>query len=68
VGDAWHVTRVIPAAALTGQAAGVAARVAVAAGTTPDRLDPVDVQRELRSAGMPLHLGDAGLEAAEGAR
>ena len=59
-GDAWEVTRVIPAAALTGQAAGVAATLAVRGGTTPDRLDTADVQKHLRKRGIPLHLDELG--------
>ena len=60
-GDAWQVTRVIPAAALTGQVAGLAAALAVRRGATPSHLDPRDVQHELRRTGIPLHLGDVGL-------
>jgi hypothetical protein len=57
-GDAWEVTRVIPAAALTGQAAGAAATLAVRKDTTPDALDAKDVQRRLRRRGIPLHLDE----------
>lgn len=60
-GDAWQVTRVIPPAALTGQVAGLAAALAAGRDTTPDALDPRDVQRELRRKGIPLHLGHVGL-------
>jgi 2-polyprenyl-6-methoxyphenol hydroxylase-like FAD-dependent oxidoreductase len=60
-GDAWQVTRVIPPAALTGQAAGLAAALAARRDTTPDALDPGHVQAELRKGQTPLHLGDAGL-------
>lgn len=60
-GDAWEVTRVIPAAALTGQAAGLAAALAVQHGITPDRLAAEDVQEQLKHKGIPLHLGDVGL-------
>jgi len=60
-GDAWQVMRVIPPAALTGQVAGLAASLAVRRGTTPDRLDAADVQAELRSMRIPLHLADVGL-------
>jgi len=58
VGDAWEVTRVIPPAALTGQVAGVAARLAISGDTTPDAVDVRDVQRELARAHIPLHIGD----------
>lgn len=57
-GDAWEVTRVIPAAALTGQAAGAAATLAVEKKTTPDRLDPADVQQRLREHGILLHIDE----------
>ena len=59
-GDAWEVTRVIPAAALTGQVAGIAARLAVQQATTPDRLDVRDVQQQLAQAGIPFHVVDLG--------
>jgi len=55
-GDAWEVTRVIPPAALTGQAAGLAAGLAIQHGTTPDQLDVSQVQSELRQLGIPYHL------------
>jgi hypothetical protein len=58
-GDAWEVTRVIPAAALTGQVAGVAARLAVSGDTTPDAVDVQAVQRELARYQIPLHIADA---------
>ncbi len=57
-GDAWDVTRVIPVAALTGQAAGAAATLAVKRGTTPDRLDPKDVQKRMKQRGVKLHLDE----------
>lgn len=60
-GDAWQVMRVIPPAALTGQAAGLAAALAAARDTTPDALDAGDVQQALRQREIPLHLGDVGL-------
>jgi len=55
-GYAWQVTRLIPAAALTGQAAGIAAGVAIRAETSPDRLDAADVQQAAESAGFVLHI------------
>ena len=57
-GDAWEVTRVIPTAALTGQVAGIAARLAVSQSATPDTLDVGDVQAELLRAGIPFHIAD----------
>jgi len=55
-GDAWEVMRVIPAAALTGQAAGAAAWLAVKQHTTPDHVSLDDVQARLRHAGVPCHM------------
>lgn len=57
-GDAWEVTRVIPVAALTGQAAGIVARLAVKNCLTPDQVRADAVQAELRSLGIPYHLND----------
>lgn len=57
-GDAWEVTRVIPAAALTGQAAGMAAVLAVKTGSPPDRLEASRIQESLREKGIPYHLQD----------
>ena len=57
-GDAWQVMRVIPAAALTGQMAGLAAALAVQRGMAPDRLPAEDIQRILRRRRIPLHLSD----------
>lgn len=61
-GDAWEITRVIPAAALTGEVAGVAAALAVEQGVTPDRLEVTGLQNELRKRNFPLHLEDVGLK------
>jgi hypothetical protein len=61
IGDAWEVTRVIPTAALTGEAAGTAAALAIDHGTTPDQLDYKIVQEQLVKNGFPLHLSDVGL-------
>ena len=55
-GYAWQVTRLIPAAALTGQVAGIAAALAARAGTSPDRLAAADVQAAARGKGIVLHL------------
>ncbi|MDD5728354.1 MAG: FAD-dependent oxidoreductase [Victivallales bacterium] len=61
IGDAWEVTRVIPAAALTGEAAGTAAALAVEKGVMPSELNVSELQEKLKTAGFPLHLKDAGL-------
>ena len=56
--DAWEVMRVIPAAALTGQVAGLSAAIAVKNKTNPDALAIKDVQCALKSKGIPLHIDD----------
>lgn len=61
IGDAWEITRVIPTAALTGEAAGTAAAMAVEQGITPDKLDIDELQTKLKTTGFPLHLEDVGL-------
>lgn len=57
-GDAWHVTRVIPCAALTGQAAGAAAALAVRSGSPPAALRVGDVQAAMRERGVSVHLDE----------
>jgi hypothetical protein len=59
VNDAWEVTRVIPTAALTGEAAGIAAAMASTKGISPSALDVAELQKELKT---PLHLPDCGLK------
>jgi hypothetical protein len=60
-GDAWEVTRVIPAAALTGQAAGIIARLAAKSKRLPDEIAPAEVQQELHKLQIPYHLKEVGL-------
>ncbi len=61
-GDAWEVTRVIPAAAMTGEAAGVAAALSISGGITPDQLDSRLLGRELtEKCGFVLHFDELGL-------
>ena len=60
-GDAWEVTRVIPAAAVTGEAAGVAAALCVKRRTIPSMLPVKTLQNALAANGVPLHLPDVGL-------
>ena len=62
IGDAWEITRVIPAAALTGEAAGTAAALALQQKTVPDQLSIAQLQTSLRKAGNPLHLTEVGLQ------
>ena len=61
IGDAWEITRVIPAVAITGEVAGIASTMAIEQGITPDKLNIVELQTKLQSAGFALHLQDVGL-------
>lgn len=54
-GGAWEVTRVIPAAAVTGQAAGCAAAMAVEQERAFADLELRDLQERLESAGVITH-------------
>ena len=54
-GDAWEVTRVIPPASLTGQAAGTAAALAVREGCALDEVPVKRLQKELAEAGVIIH-------------
>jgi hypothetical protein len=60
-GDAWEVTRVIPAASLTGQAAGTAAALAVAEGCDLSQIPVRKLQRQLADAGVLIHAGESEL-------
>jgi hypothetical protein len=51
-GDAWEVTRVIPVAALTGQAAGTAAAMACQTGANPADIPIGELQDRLRDTGV----------------
>lgn len=62
IGDAWEVMRVIPAAALTGQAAGLAAALSLHNSATPADLNYEQLARSLRSISIPLHLGELGID------
>ncbi|MGN0871775.1 MAG: FAD-dependent oxidoreductase, partial [Victivallales bacterium] len=61
VGDAWEVMRVIPAAALTGQAAGLTASLAVCGNTEIRDLNVRLIQQELHEMKIPIHLNEVGL-------
>jgi hypothetical protein len=56
--DAWHVTRVIPVAALTGQAAGLAAAMSARSGLSPGDLNVDELQGLLRRCGVLLHFDE----------
>lgn len=51
LGEAWEVFRVIPSAAITGEAAGTAAAMAAARGCDPSELSAAELRRELIHAG-----------------
>jgi len=55
-GYAWQVTRLIPAAALSGQIAGIAAGLSIRAQTSPDRLGVRDIQKAAQDKGFVLHI------------
>lgn len=60
-GEAWEITRVIPCAAVTGEAAGVAAALAAKRNVSPDDLPYEDIAERLIRRGVKLHLSDVGL-------
>ncbi|HEY3423171.1 MAG TPA: FAD-dependent oxidoreductase [Negativicutes bacterium] len=55
-GDAWEVTRVIPPASMTGQAAGTAAALAVLNGCNLDEVAVENLQQELSATGVLIHF------------
>lgn len=59
--DAWEVYRVIPAAAVTGEAAGIAAAIASEKGCSAHEVKAEDVRSALRDCGIKLHLDEVGL-------
>ena len=64
--DAWEVTRVIPNAAMTGEAAGVAAALSVRGGILPHELDVRLLQKELKEqCGFPICFQDLNLKPEE---
>ena len=61
-GWAWDVTRVIPGAAATGQAAGTAAALCISAGCGNGGISVSQLQRHLSQDGVWIHCGDGGPE------
>ncbi len=59
-GEAWEVTRVIQAAAMTGEVCGVAAAMSKKASICPDELPPGKLRAELSSRGYLLDLRELG--------
>jgi hypothetical protein len=55
-GDGWEITRVIPSAALTGQAAGTAASVMISREKPAADLRARDIQKLLEKRGVKLHI------------
>lgn len=55
-GDAWEVTRVIPPAAMTGQAAGAAAVQAISEGCELKDVKVSKLQQELADTGVMIHF------------
>jgi len=56
--DAWHVTRVIPPAAMTGQAAGAAAALAVEQDVALQDVPVPELQGRLAQTGVVIHAAD----------
>lgn len=56
---AHHATKEIPPAFATGEAAGIAAAVALSGGVTPAQADTITIQRKLSAAGAYLPAGMA---------
>jgi hypothetical protein len=54
-GDAWEATRVIPPAALTGQAAGIAAALAIRKKCPVAEVPVANLQKGLQDSGILLH-------------
>ena len=54
--DAWEVTRVIPTAAMTGEAAGTAAALAVRSGCTSGEVNVAELQKIMANNGVILHI------------
>jgi hypothetical protein len=55
-GEAWEIARCIPQAALTGQAAGTAAAMAVREGTAVQDIDVGRLREKLEAAGVILDV------------
>ena len=58
-GEAWEIFRVIPAAAMTGEAAGTAAALACEQGIDPVDLPVRELQNKLVENGGILHIANA---------
>jgi len=58
-GHGWNTLRVIPQAILTGQAAGMAASMALDCGCSVSQVDIAKLQEGLEAAGVMIHFDDA---------
>jgi hypothetical protein len=63
-GQALEVMRVIPAAAMSGEVAGLAAAMSAKNNTTPDRLRITEVQNNLKGRGFLLDIRELGITGA----
>ncbi len=54
-GHAWDVTRVIPSACLTGQAAGIASALSIKHSCNISKVPVVEIQEELKQSGVIIH-------------
>ena len=64
-GDAWESYRVIPSAAMTGEAAGIGASLAVELKKDAIELTADQVRAELRKNNFKFHFEEVGLNPAE---
>lgn len=58
-GYAWDILRVIPPAIITGQAAGIAAALAVKSKTAVAKVDISELQQQLAAGNVMIHFDDA---------
>lgn len=57
-GDAWELTRCIPPAAVTGEAAGIAAAMAIRGGYTVRQMPVAELQKKIQEKGGFIHMDD----------
>lgn len=57
-GDAWELTRCIPPAAVTGEAAGIAAALAIRNSCTVQQVPVRELQRKIQEKGGFIHMDD----------
>ena len=62
LGEAWEVYRVIPAAAMTGEIAGIGASLAVERNCDALDLTPESLRSELRKNNFKFHFEEVGLD------